>query len=345
MPRALRPMTRARAGRPTAARFIFSPTAAAVPRCGVWTCRGWRRCASPTTRSTSAPSGSPRAADRLAVSMEVFPDCDSLKCTQERLEQRAKDKARGRLYERIFIRHWDSWSDGTRAHLFTAALSPAGFAGVPVDVTRGFDADIPGKPFGDDQDYAFSPDGRRLAFSARIAARSEPWSTNFDVYETPVDASTAPVNLTANNPAWDAQPHFLANGDLVWLAQDRPGFESDRFHIVVKDARSGAVRALTGGWDRLGRAPRADPRRAQPRRERGRYRTESAVRGRCAQRRPAQAARRRRGGRLRRHGRARRVRARRSWRTCGPLQRAATRRRAEAPHAGERRAAGAAADE
>ena len=192
---------------------------------------------------------SPRG-ERLAVSMEVFPDCDSLKCTQERLEQRAQDKAHGRLYERLFIRHWDSWSDGTRAHLFTAALSPAGFAGVPVDVTRGFDADIPGKPFGDDQDYAFSPDGRRLAFSARIAARSEPWSTNFDVYETPVDASTAPVNLSANNPAWDAQPHFLANGDLVWLAQDRPGFESDRFHIVVRDARSGAVRALTGGWDR-----------------------------------------------------------------------------------------------
>jgi dipeptidyl aminopeptidase/acylaminoacyl peptidase len=58
------------------------------------------------------------------------------------------------------------------------------------------------------------------------------------------------VNLTANNPAWDAQPVFLANGDLAWLAQDRPGFESDRFHIVIRRARDGAVRSLTGGWDR-----------------------------------------------------------------------------------------------
>ena len=58
------------------------------------------------------------------------------------------------------------------------------------------------------------------------------------------------MNLTAANPAWDAQPVFLANGDLAWLAQDRPGFESDRFHVMMKDARTGVVRSLTGGWDR-----------------------------------------------------------------------------------------------
>src|SRR5207237_520888 len=80
--------------------------------------------------------------------------------------------------------------------------------------------------------------------------RLEPWSTNFDLFQTPVDGSAPPVNLTSGNPAWDALPLFLANGDLAWLAQQRPGFESDRFHIVLKDARSGAVRSLTGGWDR-----------------------------------------------------------------------------------------------
>ena len=182
--------------------------------------------------------------------MEVFPDCESLKCTRERLDQRAADKASGRLYERTFIRHWDTWSDGTRSHLFTAPLAAGGAAGTPVDVSKGFDADIPEKPFGDDKSYDYSPDGKQLVFSARLAGRTEPWSTNFDLFATPADASAAPVNLTAANPAWDAQPHFLPNGDLAWLAQDRPGFESDRFHIMLKEARSGAVRALTGGWDR-----------------------------------------------------------------------------------------------
>ena len=192
---------------------------------------------------------SPRG-ELLALSMEVFPDCPTLGCTRERLDARAKDKASGRLYERVFVRHWDRWSDGTRSHLFTARLGSEGAAATAVDVSKGFDADIPGKPFGGDEDYAFSPDGGSLAFSARIAGRTEPWSTNFDVFEVPADGSRAPINLTASNPAWDAQPVFLANGDLAWLAQDRPGFESDRFHIVLRAARSGTVRSLTGGWDR-----------------------------------------------------------------------------------------------
>jgi len=197
--------------------------------------------------------------DLLALSIEVFPDCPNLTCTRERLDARAKDKATGRLYERVFVRHWDTWSNGTRSHLFTARLTPEGKAAAPVDVSRGFDADIPSKPFGDDADFAFSPDGRRLVFSARIAGRSEPWSTNFDLFEVPADGSSARVNLTADNPAWDAEPVFLANGDLAWRAQQRAGFEADRFHIVLRSARGRTVRALTGGWDRSVMQLRASP--------------------------------------------------------------------------------------
>jgi dipeptidyl aminopeptidase/acylaminoacyl peptidase len=192
---------------------------------------------------------SPRG-DLLALSLEVFPDCPTLACTRERIDARAKDKATGRSYERVFVRHWDSWSNGTRSHLFTARITAAGSVEPAVDVSRGFDADIPGKPFGGDEDFSFSPDGTSLVFSARIAGRSEPWSTNFDLFEVPADGSAAPVNLTANNPAWDAQPLFLANGDLAWLAQQRPGFESDRFHIVVRNARTHAAHPLSYGWDR-----------------------------------------------------------------------------------------------
>ena len=192
---------------------------------------------------------SPRG-DLLALSMEVFPDCATLECTRERLSGRANDKASGRSYERLFIRHWDTWGNGTRSHLFTARLAPGGAGAAAIDVSKGFDADIPGKPFGGDEDFAFSPDGRSLVFSARIAGRTEPWSTNFDLFQAPVDGSAAPENLTAGNRAWDAQPVFLANGDLAWLAQERPGFEADRFHIMLKDAHTGAVRSLTGSWDR-----------------------------------------------------------------------------------------------
>ena len=192
---------------------------------------------------------SPRG-DVVALSMAVFPDCPDLACTKGRLDAKEKDKASGRVYDRMFVRHWDSWSDGTRSHLFSARLGTDGAAGAPVDVSKGFDADIPRKPFGGDEDYAFSPDGATLVFSTRVAGRSEPWSTNFDLYQVPVDGASAPVNLTAANAADDAQPVFLPNGDLAWLAQDRPGFESDRYHVMLRSARTGTMRSLTATWDR-----------------------------------------------------------------------------------------------
>ena len=186
----------------------------------------------------------------LALSMEVFPDCPTLACTRERLDARARNKASARTYERLFVRHWDRWSDDTRSHLFTVPADTPIPITAAVDVMRGFDADVPGKPFGGDEDFAFSPEGRTLVFAARTAAHEEAWSTNFDLYQVPVAGNAAPVNLTANNPACDAQPVFLANGDLAWIAQQRPGFESDRFHIMVRRARGGSVTALTIGWDR-----------------------------------------------------------------------------------------------
>src|SRR5688572_6922342 len=71
--------------------------------------------------------------DRIAVSMEVFVDCADLKCSKDRAEAKKKQKPTGRVYDSLFIRHWDTWRDGTRSHLFVAPLRADGTAGAPVD--------------------------------------------------------------------------------------------------------------------------------------------------------------------------------------------------------------------
>src|SRR5262249_46241977 len=93
----------------------------------------------------------------LRVSMEVFPDCPTLACTRERLDARARTKANARGYEQLFVRHWDRWADGTRARLFTVATNATTPIGTAVDVLHSFDADVPGKPFGADESFVFSP--------------------------------------------------------------------------------------------------------------------------------------------------------------------------------------------
>jgi dipeptidyl aminopeptidase/acylaminoacyl peptidase len=188
----------------------------------------------------------------LVVAMDMFLDCDSPQCTRQRLDERAARKSTGALFERVFIRHWDAWSDGTRSQLFAYALDAQGAAaGAPVWLTRGIDGDVPSKPFGDDSEYTFTPDSSSLIFGVRIAGSSEPWSTNFDLYEVGLDGGGAARDLTGDNPAWDSTPAVSPDGrTLAYLATRRPGFESDRFAIMLKDLASGATRELLPNWDR-----------------------------------------------------------------------------------------------
>ncbi|MGB6308403.1 MAG: S9 family peptidase [Steroidobacteraceae bacterium] len=185
--------------------------------------------------------------DRIVVSLDVYLDCADLACTKQRLDAAAHSTATGVLYNQLFVRHWDTWSDGRRSQLFAMTLGDVA-GGTPVNLSGGI-GDVPGKPFGGREDYVFSPDGTRVAFSVRAMA-GEPWSTNFDIYEVPAAGGT-PQDLTADNPAWDGQPAYSPDGtQLAYVATDRPGFESDRFHLVLLNLKSGVKRPLTQNWDR-----------------------------------------------------------------------------------------------
>jgi dipeptidyl aminopeptidase/acylaminoacyl peptidase len=191
-------------------------------------------------------------AGRLVFSAEAFRDCPDLECTRRRLDAAAASKASGRTYDRLFVRHWDRWKDGRVGQLFSVALDAGGRAqGVPVSLSGSLDADVPSKPLGTRDDYAVSPDGARVVFAARLKGQGEAWSTNFDLFEVPTAGGADPVNLTAANLAWDARPAFSPDGrTLAYVAMQRPGFEADRFELVLRDMTKGAIRRVATDWDR-----------------------------------------------------------------------------------------------
>ena len=188
---------------------------------------------------------------QLAVTLEVFVDCEDLDCTVQRLEAAESSAASGRLYESLFIRHWDTWKDGRRSHLFVLALDETGRAvGEPVDLTPGMDADIPSKPFGGAEEIAFTPDSQGVVFVARDAGAEESWSTDFNLYFAELGSGERRQRLTPNT-AWDTHPVFSPDGKtLAYVAMRRPRFEADRFRIILRDWPAGNKRVLTEDWDR-----------------------------------------------------------------------------------------------
>lgn len=185
--------------------------------------------------------------DYVAFTMEVFPNCSTPECTKSRLDSIAARKATGRIYDRLFVRHWDTWEDGRRSHLFVMSMKD----GRVQDLMSGMDADTPSQPFGGPEEIAFAPDNSGIVFTAKEVGREEAWSTNFDLFYVPLDGSEPPRRLTAENRAWDTYPVFSPDGKtLAYLAMSRAGYESDRFRIVLQSWPDGRKRVLTEGWDR-----------------------------------------------------------------------------------------------
>jgi dipeptidyl aminopeptidase/acylaminoacyl peptidase len=186
---------------------------------------------------------------RLVVSLAVYPDCADLACTRDR--DAAESKTTGVTYDQLFMRHWDHWLDGKRSELFALALDENGQAsGEPIALSGGVAADVPSRVWGGAEEYAVSPDGQTLYFTARLRDAKEAWSTNYDLYAVPMDGDGKAVNQTAANPAWDTGPVFSPDGrQLAWRAMSRPGFEADRFRILLRDLASGEMREVAPGWD------------------------------------------------------------------------------------------------
>ena len=194
---------------------------------------------------------------RIVVWGETTRDCPTLGC-EKAPSPTLPGPGSGRLYAdgAGFARHWDSWSRaGVLNRSFAFALDGAGaiagegtaLDGTAADVLTG---DNPTKPNGGNEDIAWSADSRSVFFVARRSDANEPRSTNLDIWRSALDGK-APTNLTAANLAEDQAPTPSPDGKwLAYAAMARPGYESDRLVVMLRNLATGETHALTQGWDR-----------------------------------------------------------------------------------------------
>lgn len=192
-----------------------------------------------------APSG-----DRIAIWADRDMRCADFNCAN--VQAAATGQGSGRVYDETFVRHWDSWAEpGVRSRIFTLPLVDGRPQGGGTPVAPNLVGDSPSKPFGGGEEIAWSPDGRTLYFALRLGGRTEPNSTNLDIYAVPADGSGAPVNLTEANRGMDTTPAVSPDGRwLAYTAMARPTYEADRQVVQLRNLATGETRALTQGWDR-----------------------------------------------------------------------------------------------
>src|SRR6476620_9352369 len=234
-----------------------------------------------TEISTGADGGiwSPDGKNLVFVSA-VYPDCKDDACNKQRDEELKKSKVKAKIFSRLFYRHWSSFTEFKRSHLFVidanaraerstdvssvgpAGVSPAGsqtpdkMSGGPTgkmpvlqprDLTPG-DHDVPPFNLGGQDMYAISPDGQEVAYTSNID-EVEATSTNNEIFVVPISGGTAKKISTSTGA--DTTPLYSPDGKyLAWRSQARGGFEADKWRLLMQDRQSGKTRDLTEKFDR-----------------------------------------------------------------------------------------------
>ncbi len=202
-----------------------------------------------TSISTEASSAIwSRDGKSIAFVSAVFPQysekafAESDRANREATEAIEKSPTKARTFDRLFYRHWDSYVEGKRQHLFVVKLKsgPNGLEadGDPHDATPGDrDAYPTSSTFSSGEDFTFSPDGSHLIFTA-VPEENESWSTNFDLCRVKIDNRSPKWETLTSNPAADSGPRVSPNGKhLAWRSQLKPGYEADRWRLTYAEIK------------------------------------------------------------------------------------------------------------
>ncbi len=181
----------------------------------------------------------------------TFDDRGEANCNKLTLDAAQNGKVKAQIFDHLLYRHWNAYKEGKRTHIFVVEV-PRGNADVtvvthvlslPRDLTPG-DYDAPVFSLGGQDNYAFSPDGQEVCYTSNHD-KNPADSTNNDLWIVPVSGGPA-KNITADNPASDSTPLYSPDGRYIaYRAQQRPGYESDRFRLMLYDRKTGEKKKFT----------------------------------------------------------------------------------------------------
>lgn len=144
------------------------------------------------------------------------------------------EKSNVYIFDNLNNRHWDTWEEGKFDHVFLSRLEN-GKRIDEKDIMATEPYECPQKPFGGDEDYVWSPDGKYIVYCTKKKfGTAYAVSTNTDLYQYNI-ATGETKNLTEGMRGYDISPLYNQNGELAWMSMKRDGYEADKQDLIVSN--------------------------------------------------------------------------------------------------------------